>query len=405
MKIPLRLILIALLTSLPVATASAANAARLTLLSGESDRIAAVTSISKDRIGYELESGEKKQAAMDDLVGITFEQTEIRRSRAPDYVELRLRGGDVLFGTISVSEDEEISINSRIVGPVQFELDDVKEFRFVDAWQSAVERPAPPGGENVWDVIYYRSLDHVEGTLLRLTGTSAEVQGQGGDSYEISYENLLLVRIADAPDPKLPEGRLAVIRLSDGSRLTLSDLQSDGKLVRGTTLRGTKIKLLLADVLALYQTGGRFTYLSDLTPEEVKIVPWIGDTYAWDRPRIDRSFLDSPLTCGGETFLKGLGVISGTTMTWKLDGGHRLFTARLALDDTALQEGDVRFEVLVDGESRFISDVIRRLKAGQAPPRIPPINIAGAKRLTLKVHYVDDFVRDFANWLEPMLVK
>ena len=69
------------------------------------------------------------------------------------------------------------------------------------------------------------------------------------------------------------------------------------------------------------------------------------------------------------------------------------------------QEGDVRFEVIVDGDSRFLSEVVHRLKDGQEPPRIPPINIAGAKRLTLKVHYVDDFVRDFANWLEPMLIK
>ncbi len=406
MNTTLRLILIALLLPLPAATAATAKGARLTLLSGESHRNIVVNGISADRISFTPQGGEKRSADMDDLVGITFAgNAPLIGSSATDYVEVRLRGGDTMFGRLGVSEAEEIAIHSRFVGPVRFGIDDVAEIRFVSAWREAVELPATRDDENEWDIFYYRHLDHVKGTLLKLTRTNVVVQGQIGDSHPIPFENLLLIRIADAPTPKAPEGRLAVIRISDGSRLTLSDVTSDGKTVSGTTIRGTRIKLPLADVLALYLTGGRFTYLSDFTPEEVKIVPWIGESYAWDRPRTDRSFLDTPLLSGGEGFLKGLGVISGTAMTWKLTGGHRLFTARIALDDTALKEGDVRFEVLVDGKSRFISDVIRRLKTGQEPPRIPPINIAGAKRLTLKVHYVDDFVRDFANWLEPMLIK
>ena len=408
MNMTLRLILIILLSTLPAASAATIEGGRLTLLSGKSHKNIVVTGISKDRINFTLEDGEKSQADMDDLVGITFPgKTPLTGSNAPDYVEIRLRGGDVVFGKLAISEDEEIALHSQFVGPVRFELDDVAEIRFVSAWRDAIERPVAVSGENEWDVFYYRNLDHVQGTLLRLTRSHVVVQGQGqvGSSYPIPFENLLLMRIADGPVSEPAKGRLAVIRLSDGSRLTMSDLTSDGKTVRGTTLRGTKIKLMMADVLALYQTGGRFTYLSDLAPEKVKIVPWIGESYAWDRPRTDRSFLDAPLISGGETFLKGLGVISGSEMSWRITGGHRLFTARIAVDDTALQEGDVRFEVLVDGESRFMSDVIHRLKTGDEPGRIPPINIAGAERLTLKVHYVDDFVRDFANWLEPMLIK
>lgn len=406
MKTLLRLILIALLLPLPAAPAATLKGGRLTLLSGESHKNIVVTELTKDRITFTTESGEKKTADMNDLVGITFPgKTPILGSSSPDYVEVRLRGGDTLFGKLSGSEDEEITVHSRFIGPVRFGIDNVAEIRFVAAWREAVEHPAVGNDESEWDVFYYRHLDHVKGTLIRLTRSAVVIQGQVGDSIPVPFENLLMIRIADAPAPKTTKGRLAVLRLSDGSRLTLSEVRSDGKTVFGTTVRGTKIKLLLSDVLALYQTGGRFTYLSDLAPEEVKIVPWIGESYAWDRPRIDRSFLDAPLLSGGEDFLKGLGVISGTEMSWELTGGHRLFTARIALDDTALQEGDVRFEVIVDGDSKFLSEVVHRLKDGQEPPRIPPINIAGAKRLTLKVHYVDDFVRDFANWLEPMLIK
>ena len=82
---------------------------------------------------------------------------------------------------------------------------------------------------------------------------------------------------------------------------------------------------------------------------------------SWDRPRYDRSFLDRPLLSGGETYLKGIGVISGTSLTWAVNGEYSKFVSRIALDDSGGEEGDVVFEVLVDGESKFKSKVQKRL--------------------------------------------
>jgi len=65
----------------------------------------------------------------------------------------------------------------------------------------------------------------------------------------------------------------------------------------------------------------------------------------------------------------------------------------------------VIFEVLVDGKPRYRSKVVKRLAKGKDPARIPPIDLGGAKEITLRVQYVDDFVMDFANWIEPMLVR
>ena len=170
-------------------------------------------------------------------------------------------------------------------------------------------------------------------------------------------------------------------------------------------MRGEQVSFPLSDLTALYQTGGGVVFLSDCPAAEEKIVPWIGETYAWDRPRYDRSFLDGPIRSGGETYLKGIGVISGTSLTFEIPKGYRRFTSLLALDDSAGAEGDVIFEVLLDGKPAYRGRPLRMLEEGGTPVRVPPIDLEGATRITLKVSYVDDFVRDYANWIEPMLVR
>ena len=210
--------------------------------------------------------------------------------------------------------------------------------------------------------------------------------------------------MADSDAPKTPLGPHAILLLSDGSRITATKVSFSGKVFKATA-HGGEITVMPADLRALYQKGGKFRYLSDLTPVKKKIVPWIGEVYAWDRPRFDRSLVDKPLSVGGEHYHKGIGVISGTELTFKVEPGFTTFRSLIALDDAAGAEGDVIFEVFVDGARKFRSEVIRRTPIGKSPIRIPEINVVGAKTLTLKVVYVDDFVMDFADWIEPMFAK
>ena len=36
---------------------------------------------------------------------------------------------------------------------------------------------------------------------------------------------------------------------------------------------------------------------------------------------------------------------------------------------------------------------------------VPPVDVSGASTITLRVGGVDDFVNDFADWIEPMLIR
>ena len=61
------------------------------------------------------------------------------------------------------------------------------------------------------------------------------------------------------------------------------------------------------------------------------------------------------------------------------------------------------FRVLVDGETRFESDV---MTAGEGPETVKGISLAGATHLVLEVDMADDLhVADRADWLRPVLVS
>ena len=105
---------------------------------------------------------------------------------------------------------------------------------------------------------------------------------------------------------------------------------------------------------------------------------------------------------GGRWSASGLGMTSRTRMTWPLDGRHRWFCSRVAIDDTAGDSGDVVFRVLVDGRSVWSSGPVR---GGRKPRKLGPVDLAGARKLTLVVDYgrrAD--VGDHAAWLDPRLV-
>lgn len=401
-----RRILAVLVVLLALSASAVAAEGRIALLSGDVYPGATVREISSTVIAFRDKEGNDRRAKMEELVSITRRgQVKPVADPRPHHVVLVLRGGDLIHGELLPGKEEMLAITSPIVGPLSFHVDDVAEVRFLRAWRKAGAKPPAPTGEQDFDLFTFSHLDQMEGTFLRVTSRTVMAHTRFSDEHAIGFVKLLAIRFADAPAPEQPKGRSVELRLIDGSRLTARSVTAKGDKITAVTLRKETIEFDLRNVLSLHQKGGRFVYLSDMAPAETKIVPWIGEAYAWDRPRIDRNFLDRPILVGGEAWQKGIGVISGTSMTWKLDGTFKKFQGRIALDDAAGEEGDVVFEVLVDGKRKYRSETIRRAKKGDGPVRIPPIDLAGAKTLTLKVVYVDDFVMDFADWIEPMLVR
>ncbi len=401
------LVLAFLLAAAPArAGEDAPSGGRLALLSGEVHRGIRLEALTEQALRFVDREGADREVAAAELVSLSL-PGEVRATQAPDgdVVAVLLRGGDVVHGSLLPAGPERLGVRSPPFGEISFPVDEVQEVRFLRAWQEAPEKPSFAAGTTERDVFVYANLDRLEGSFLEVAGGQVLVHGRIGDRHPISFANLLAIRFADGPEPAATEGRRTVLLLADGSRLTAARATSDGHTVFAETVRGERLKFPQNDLRCLLPSGDRFTFLSDRPADEEALVPWIGEVYAWDRARYDRSLLDRPLSAGGQVFEKGIGVVSGTSLTFRLDGAAKAFTARVAVDDAAGAEGDVVFQVLVDGEVKFTSEVVQRVPAGDEPRRIPPVPLSGAKTLTLRVLYHDDSVSDFADWLEPVLLR
>ncbi|MBI4325945.1 MAG: NPCBM/NEW2 domain-containing protein, partial [Chloroflexi bacterium] len=107
-----------------------------------------------------------------------------------------------------------------------------------------------------------------------------------------------------------------------------------------------------------------------------------------------------PLQIGEQQFSRGLGHhANGAIVIW-LDGGYSGFDASVGLQPCS--GGSVVFRVLVDGQLRFDSGV---LKAADAP-KTAQVSLAGAQELRLEAKDAGDGINcDMANWAEARLTR
>ena len=119
-------------------------------------------------------------------------------------------------------------------------------------------------------------------------------------------------------------------------------------------------------------------------------------------PRAGSNVLGGFLSLRGRPSLTGIGVAGGTTLSWELDGSWKTFQATCGVDDAARGRGSVIFEVRLNDKSVWRSEE----QTGESQPvRIPPVDLAGAKTLTLSVEYAQQGnVLDYADWIDAVLI-
>jgi len=107
-----------------------------------------------------------------------------------------------------------------------------------------------------------------------------------------------------------------------------------------------------------------------------------------------------PLTLGGETYAKGLGVLAPSDIRVALGGVCTTFTASVGIDDETRGSGSVTFEVWLDGVRVVASGVVR---GGQAPLS-GTLDVSGRQELRLVVtDGGDGTIGDHADWAEARL--
>lgn len=395
----------------------AASEIRVERLTGDSLAARRLVAVDAKHLTFETAAG-NVDVPLDDVVEVAFATApDAERPWSAGEVAIDLWTGESILGELRGGDVETVDVQTRHLGTLRFQLERIAAIRFLQRLSQAAEppdlRPKPDA-----DVVHVVGGDAFGGTLESFGKTSIRSVTPQKDTIELPFERLVAITLmADAKTLAKPRDAAPLqIALRDGTRVVAREAKTaDGRLTIQSP-SGFTASCPLGDVVALQVTSGRFAYLSDL-PATVKVKPvWdvaAGDPAVLFAPRMDRSFSGRPLRCGGRTWLDGIGVFSGTTLTWDLAGKYRELRTSAGLDDGAGPLGGVVFQVLVDGKEVWSSGFVRPAKSQgrgkPSPVASPRISLEGAKSLQLVVLAGDADdpypVQDEADWLGPIVVR
>jgi hypothetical protein len=106
-----------------------------------------------------------------------------------------------------------------------------------------------------------------------------------------------------------------------------------------------------------------------------------------------------PLSIGGTTYAKGLGVHANSKVRVYLGGGCTRFTATAGVDDEVGDNGSVSFQVIADGRTLATTPVLYGSDGGTPVD----VDVTGARWLDLLVDGDGDVSTDHADWADAKL--
>jgi len=297
--------------------------------------------------------------------------------------EFNVRGN--LFGALKVSSD-------LIIGAVLDPDADERQSERASEW---MKKP------RTTDALLFKNFDESKGSFVGLDDGTVTLEVDGVKKTTPRSQVLAVAFDPRLLQPKKISDLFLLIRLSDGTRLRASGFTAatdrpDVATIQ--TLLGAPLTVKRENFVDVSIRNGRVAYLSDLKELDSAVTPYLDD--AWPVQR-DRAVNGEPMRLAGKAFGKGLGMRSGTRMSFPAEGYAR-FQTTIGLDDSAGPLGHAIFSVFVDG--RRAGEEIA-IAAGD-PPRTLSVPLAGARKITLAVDFGKrGDVQDFADWGDARLVK
>lgn len=139
---------------------------------------------------------------------------------------------------------------------------------------------------------------------------------------------------------------------------------------------------------------------------QVSGLPFMSETNGWGPVERDRSNGESsggdggPISIGGVTYAKGLGVHAPSNVEVYLGRGCERFSAKIGLDDETGEPGSVAFQVFGDDKPLYDSGVL----TGKGAAIPVDVDVTGVRMLSLRVTDGGDGRNfDHADWAEAVL--
>jgi hypothetical protein len=347
-----------------------------------------------------LQGGDRLSMTGPDLVALRRVDPPLRTRMAGSYV--LLANGDRIRGIPLFSTQDALRVNSELLGNLEIPLERIQAIllgSMLDQLSREKLERNLLGISRKQDVVVLANGDETSGDFLGLDEDAVRLERNGG---AVSIERVGVRAIAFSSDLiSFPKSKsfYAEMILSDGSELSVAEVELTGNNLRGRTAFDREFVLPLEQLFALEFRNGRVKYLSDLEPIEYQHTPYLSLAYPYCR---DRCVTGGALSLRGQVFRKGLGMHSRSELTYELNGSFRRFEATVGIDDETAGQGSVNFRVLLDGREAWQSGLI----TGHSALKRVQVDTTQAKRLTLVVDFgsLGD-VQDHADWADARLVE
>ena len=252
------------------------------------------------------------------------------------------------------------------------------------------------------DRVLLRNGSTVEGELAGFDTDALQIETTLGMVDTSRDEVAAILLNAELSAKPRPLREFAIVSFDDGSRLTLQELHVDGDgVLYGRAVVGVLFKIPLDRVTRIQFFSEQIASLTELEPTRYHFTPFWGEEY----PLVaHRNVCGGPLKLRGRTYAVGLGMHSQSEATYDLpERGYRTFSATIGIDDCSAGGGQAVFAVEIDGERVYDSGNVRGVSE---PIRVGPIDVSGARELTLVVEFGGRAnILDVADWCDPLLLK
>ena len=253
-----------------------------------------------------------------------------------------------------------------------------------------------PGGN---DLVVLKNDDRLLGEVDRLDAAFVELK-VAGKPLKVDRSRVRAIRLnPELITPKRPSPRRAVLSLTDGSRLTASQIELNADVLKFKSSSLGNVVLPVSALVSCQLFGDRLIPITDYEPAKVEYTPYFSATWSLVR---NANVQHGPLTLRGTEFSSGLGMHSRMAVTYQLRGIEREFQATVGIDDAAKGGGSVIFAVELDGQRVWTSPEL----TGKSPAKnVGKIDLRGGKHLTLVVDFGElADVLDYADWCDAVLI-
>lgn len=358
--------------------------------------LAAQSLVGSQSSGYEVVSGgERHQLAASDVLFV---------HGAPalpvDLPVLHLQGGEVVRAALTGGDagGNRVEVVSPCFGQLNVAVD---RLQAVVVGREPPERfVLPDGVDEALFVPAAIGFDIQGGSLFQFGAEGVRFQPEGREAPRwFAVREFVALRLRGASSRAKPAEAELWTRAGDHVGVDAVECRAEG--VRCRLEGGAEVDVRWGDVAGLGWRAG-VTWLSDLAPSAVRESGFDGDVvHPWQR---DLGVTGEPLSGGGHSHGKGLGVHSRSRLSFAVPPGAGSFWTRVSLSSSAsalpvVANVDVR--VLVNDTLVFQAN----LTPASAPGDTGLVAVKAGDTLTLEV----DFGRgrdlgDRVDWLSPLFL-